>query len=709
MAKEVRIALIMGGGVSLGAFSGGALAETVRLLAQTKAKRDGQTIKPIIDVVAGASAGSMTLGVLFSRLLQGAKPGAVKAAMRQAWVTGAGLDYGEDPNRQLLPDPDTHQTPSLLSDRPLRKLALDNIPVGGVRANPSDLLADEVYLSFAVANMNGLDVAAPWQLVRRRIPGRRNHPAYGDALVTTFHDDRVRFLYKKDGTAGGIHEPSRANQFADSRDARTWDLFRQAAIASGSFPLAFPPVSMRRKEKEYGRAWPESLKAEKEWDFSFVDGGTFRNEPLKEAIELANLRDAEHGDFERVFILIDPHVAGSHALRTMIYDDPLGLKTDYGDDGRPEEMEITRPDYARRLLSLGQRHLTMIAGQATFRDWIKAARLNDRVAWSGEFEASLSHFASGLNAASQTAIRRELGDLLDRIYGQKTGLQGDQLNKRVKAERRRIAGQITGLKANSLQADLILALRNIAGLRDKRQVNLVAVTPYATSSDPVPLAGNFMANFGGFFMESWRQHDFEVGRYAAGQVLTARISDAPPLISGTAPALTSPPRLPTDARYPGAWERVKEQFESVLHDHLENILYAAGVWDFIDHVVATKLKNLVVSGLNAPHGAKRHVLVRISGSGIDRNHELLATALGEDAEAGDDGAGNWVIETVIGLRHDADRRGPRKYWFEGPHLHEPRDGRRLILVRDRLIVTDKKLCEIFLQGSAKAWFDAADE
>jgi len=57
MPKPVRIALVMGGGVSLGSFSGGALAELVRLLRDFPAERDGVPLRAELDVLTGASAG----------------------------------------------------------------------------------------------------------------------------------------------------------------------------------------------------------------------------------------------------------------------------------------------------------------------------------------------------------------------------------------------------------------------------------------------------------------------------------------------------------------------------------------------------------------------------------------------------------------------------------------------------------------------------
>jgi predicted acylesterase/phospholipase RssA len=58
----------MGGGVSLGAFEAGAIAEMVRQFEEYNLK--SKNSKYVVDVLAGASAGSMTLALLGREILQ---------------------------------------------------------------------------------------------------------------------------------------------------------------------------------------------------------------------------------------------------------------------------------------------------------------------------------------------------------------------------------------------------------------------------------------------------------------------------------------------------------------------------------------------------------------------------------------------------------------------------------------------------------------
>src|ERR1035441_9665560 len=58
MAEERRLAICIKGGVSLGAYEAGVLAETLELIANNNSRPN--TIPWYIDTLAGASAGSMT-------------------------------------------------------------------------------------------------------------------------------------------------------------------------------------------------------------------------------------------------------------------------------------------------------------------------------------------------------------------------------------------------------------------------------------------------------------------------------------------------------------------------------------------------------------------------------------------------------------------------------------------------------------------------
>lgn len=113
----------------------------------------------------------------------------------------------------------------------------------------------------------------------------------------------------------------------DLTSPRTWKKIAATAIASGAFPFAFAPVVLTRKNYEFGdKLWPAALKgtapAFTEYPFSYIDGGTFNNEPIREAFRLAAFIDAQETKqtFERLILFVDPFVSDEKlALRVPIH------------------------------------------------------------------------------------------------------------------------------------------------------------------------------------------------------------------------------------------------------------------------------------------------------------------------------------------------------------------------------------------------------
>ena len=87
--QETRVALVLSGGLSLGSFSAGALAQTIELLDQHASAERG----PLrLDVVAGTSAGAMLGAVLAHHLVSGASVAEIQDALADLAVRGAGVD-----------------------------------------------------------------------------------------------------------------------------------------------------------------------------------------------------------------------------------------------------------------------------------------------------------------------------------------------------------------------------------------------------------------------------------------------------------------------------------------------------------------------------------------------------------------------------------------------------------------------------------------
>ena len=102
---ERRLAIAIKGGVSLGAYEAGVIAETLFLLDHNN--RNNNSVKWYIDALAGASAGGMTASLLAMVLLNGSLAGQAPEnnVLKTVWVDQISLDIldprngaGLDPN-----------------------------------------------------------------------------------------------------------------------------------------------------------------------------------------------------------------------------------------------------------------------------------------------------------------------------------------------------------------------------------------------------------------------------------------------------------------------------------------------------------------------------------------------------------------------------------------------------------------------------------
>jgi hypothetical protein len=594
-----------------------------------------------------------------------------------------------------------------------------------------------VYASFAVANLHGIDVEAPAQLIRQRSAGGSDADKSGfeDAIKTTFHDDQVRFRIDTRGQAPSgmkIDDRSRAiwiRKLGDPKDRKDpwsifrakdpWSIFRAAAIASGSFPAAFPPVHIERRREEYGRLWPRDLERDEldEFRFAYVDGGTFRNEPLREAIELAALCDegVAPDSFERVFILIDPSVSGSGEVRSLDFEHALALATKYKDGGSAiDEHELTRRGYAGLLVSVLGRVVMMIKGQSAFRDWLRAAKFNSRVEW----EKKLTQIIAELARNGTPALLSDARKMLEEIYLDKAARgpasDADAATKARAARRRdedlnKLRNEL-GPQTSDLALVLTLAIRNAAGLRRKRRLNMIAISPWSVPDPPIALAGNFLANFGGFFRKGWREFDYDAGRFAAHHMLTLKIgSGVDRLILDNAPRPVARPTMHSDPRFRNVDPDVRERFMDVLREHVENIANEAlGVPNFIDDALSRFVKPKIESAIGAPAVTSRHIVVRITGR-IRNDYALKKSKTGSTGYPVDIPGGSRVLETVVEVREQQDQKKPKRYSLVGPHVLLPDgDSPQIRVMRDTFFTTEKRELTIRLNGEAEDWFKVAE-
>ena len=354
----------MGGGVSLGAFSGAALTEAVKLILVEIIKEQGPYNDVVIDLFSGASAGGMALGILLRGLYSQGDQQKQKAAqdledafgpafMRHArqnhgilhdklvaaqvaqniqkdiWVKQVDIDH-------LLPEkPEQVRFQAGILDRGyLEYLAVKCLRWKDGEPNPPQpgrsLLNEQVLFACTLANITPLMADARLQFPSDQpsLLGLR------DGLRTKYHRD-LRIFDINLGDAAACENPDRhhmrwvkmcghpghCDELRDLNKPQSWGLISSTTIACGAFPGAFEPVPLNRWREEYGWTssskdkrgdWPQGLRDKEEHVFTFMDGGTFNNEPIREAFRMASFIESHLEDdlpYERRILFVDPFVS----------------------------------------------------------------------------------------------------------------------------------------------------------------------------------------------------------------------------------------------------------------------------------------------------------------------------------------------------------------------------------------------------------------
>lgn len=307
---ELRIGLVLYGGVALAIYMAGAVQEILRLVRswpQAAAPESGRAgegpyaallrqaaVRPVVDIIAGTSAGGLN-GLLLAKALACGAPDL--AEVGRLWVEKAGAEA-------LLrrPDPEALLSGGYLERHLWRALRrLDR------RADPG--LAAQVPvldLFLTATDLGGVGWEAERDLGARDVfgqpvRGRENlllfHLRKRSPLPPAFPDDRgARLGYERnDFTAPG---PALARR----RDR----VLARLGRATSAFPVAFPPVRLPREAVLRGGLpdlWRDDpARARERW---LSDGGLLLNRPFPPVIRTVFGRVADR-PVERVLLYLDP-------------------------------------------------------------------------------------------------------------------------------------------------------------------------------------------------------------------------------------------------------------------------------------------------------------------------------------------------------------------------------------------------------------------
>ncbi|MGH2404257.1 MAG: patatin-like phospholipase family protein [bacterium] len=541
-----RIALTLAGGVSLGAYQAGATYELLWALAHRT--DPGEPV--LIDVLTGASAGAMNAAVLARALLYDR---ATADELHRAWVkevSAADLLEGQP-------------TASLFSDRPIRDLVRRILEPPPVRTDPHPAEPGDLRMALTLSNLNGINYAL----------GYANVPSGFD---TTIFSDWIVFRLGRDVP---VEAPLPA----------VWRSIARAATASGAFPFAFPTVRLERRLADYARS--EIYDPDASREFTYVDGGLFNNEPVGLAREMVEGLEAADPRIERdrrIHILVDPYV-GSNAAIVDFPEAPLGYRLLFG------------------------RLLGAVLGEASKRDWIRATRINTRLRWQDDLLVRVAEAVAdipGMDLAGYAArvdsLAREIATF--KVAHEKLDQKPTEVAVQAHLDRNieRLGPLLCGeayveIRDTPACADAFLniayILENVAGLRKKVDLDLHLIAPAPSS-----LAGDFFFNFGGFFVEEWREHDWRRGRADARSVL-AQLSRQYPGLDYTpdAPAAYVPKRdlsqvggaeIPQEAQV-ALRRRVKEEIVRLIMPGPAGF-FARGLLTLLSGYVANRAVNALV-------------------------------------------------------------------------------------------------------------------
>lgn len=465
-----RVAIAISGAVSLGSYEAGVAFELVDAIGQHNDHHRNDPDKQIhIDVLTGASAGGMTAALLAQKLSYARQSLADPYTndLYQAWVKDV------DISGLLSEEFDDNPTQGLLSSNYVQHVAEQKL-LGRYGGAPPAIVrhpaaADEIHLSLALSNLNGVDYAVD---------------AFKNASLTTATGKFVQTRYQDSFTRLVTNATDRPD---------FWQELARAACACGAFPAVFAPQALKRSYLEIDY----SAKAVIPFDattFAYVDGGTFNNFPLGMAKTLVNRIDKKPRDNEsRYYFYISPNCKES-------------TQSNFS-------AENANP------LNTSMATTSAIFNQARFQDWILTSHYNDLLEQMGiRAQALCEHFLQA-DEASIEAMSQANEVLLQHLFnGQpKRNREQEGLSLRGRYQHMPYAQQLLRTRGEKVFDIWIKAMQVSefnGGLHNKDVMQIYTIT-----AAPEELASDAMYAFVGFMEERFRSHDYNVGRRKARELL----------------------------------------------------------------------------------------------------------------------------------------------------------------------------------------------
>jgi predicted acylesterase/phospholipase RssA len=349
----LRIGLSLPGGIAPGTFEAGAVSGLLAWIQEVNA-RQADTV--LLDVIAGASAGSLS-GLLAARvLLAGDDPVAV---FREAWVEAPSLEKmrGTGPWAPL-------------SLRPARDVA-HRLLFAPSQPTPNSPQTSPITLNLALGCLRGFSQEIP-------LDGRTTDPSQPLLAASYLDWSSYELSDTPDGTGSNREE---------------WTQAIDSAVASASHPLAFRARALDRTalRPEYLATGIINLPADPEqlrlW---YTDGGLLDNEPLGRCVDLVGARDAAPTPSRLVML-----------VRSTARWPPPADNPAWSGSGRPHWTQTVA------------RALDLVATHAAGRDLLRVEEVNAQLGWTNEAAHRIAEMISD-DRQARADVERLLGDIEQR-------------------------------------------------------------------------------------------------------------------------------------------------------------------------------------------------------------------------------------------------------------------------------------------------------
>jgi hypothetical protein len=481
------------GAVSLGSYEAGVLYEVLYAISQHN-QNAATTVdeKIYVDVLTGASAGGMSVALAAQKLLYDADAlhDPYNNALYQAWV----VDIDLNGLLRLGPKEPTNCSifsSDLIADFVSQYLRsrYESGPVPPAKIHAAVSPAQSIRVGLALTNLNGIDYG-------------RNTLTDGRFIYSRFQDELCSTV-----------TPGDDNEVA-------WKRIADAAVACGAFPFAFRAQDLQRMRAEFTD--PDIVQANLSADplqFTYTDGGLFQNEPLGMAKNFVDELDNHLNSDSRAYLFISPEPKASTANRV------FSAK-------------------AATFRGMFSRLAPDILYQARFQDWVTAEEVNESVDIFNGRAMALQVLMAERTLTPET-LNGVCDILLTQFFHSDCDLEAarDQLRKQFNAEYEDLE-QRTDTETAKAWIDAILILEVAADLHTKDEMYIYTVTAAAEE-----LAGAQLDSFLGFLDQSFRDHDYDIGRTKAQNFLTNTVATQKgPL---TALRYTPLPIRPIDAKLAG--------------------------------------------------------------------------------------------------------------------------------------------------------------